>query len=293
MMAINPDDVTELSMVGEPVDLPGEFPNTVSASADNGLICVGMTGEVNGVSCSRFSDDGLEEMDGLRSFGIEQSTPPLGPTNTVSQVFFSDDQSMLFATVKGDPEANNTGFFSAFPVVNDDGEGASVAAEDVRSSPEGTAVLFGSLPIPGTSSVFATDASFGGAILSVNDNGEAELVAQQAIDNQAATCWVTISPATDSAFVTDVGVNQIVEMSLEDASILSQTDLSENGDPGLIDLRAAGDFIYALSPGNGTTPAAITVLDVSAGQGAGPEMVQHFELDESVAGGNSMGMAIF
>ena len=79
-------------------------------------------------------------------------------------------------------------------------------------------------------------------------------------------------------------------MSLTDASILSTIDLTANGDPGLIDLRAAGNFVYALSPGNGATEAAITVLDVSGGQGKG-KMVQHFGLGAVGAGKNAQGMA--
>jgi hypothetical protein len=79
-------------------------------------------------------------------------------------------------------------------------------------------------------------------------------------------------------------------MSLDDVSIIKQLDLSANGDPGLIDLRAAGDFVYALSPGNGTTAAAITVLDVSGGQGS-MKQVQHFDLS-GMAGKNAQGMAV-
>ncbi|KAL2417641.1 hypothetical protein ABEF95_003847 [Exophiala dermatitidis] len=294
MLSIDPQNPTQLAMVGQPVNLPGEFPNTVAASIRHRLVCVGTTGAANGVSCSRFSRNGLVGMDNLRSFGLKQSTPPVGPTNSVSQLFFSQDESKLFATVKGDPATGNTGFFSAFSVIGHGRhQSASVSAQDVRSSPNGTAVLFGSANIPGTSSVFATDASFGAAILAVDPkSGQASLAAKQAIDGQKATCWATISPATSSAFVTDVGVNRLLEMSLEDASILSITDLSANGDPGLIDLKAAGNFVYALSPGNGTTPASVSVLDVSGGQGSA-KLFQHFALQGLGAGKNSQGMAVF
>jgi hypothetical protein len=294
MLSIDPRDPTKLRMVGQPVSIPGEFPNTVAASAKNKLACVGTTGAKNGVSCSSFSRGGLKAMDGLRSFDLKQTTPPVGPTNTVSQLFFSDDESRLFATVKGDPAVNNTGFFSVFPIEGNPCQGAaSVASEDIRSSPDGTAVLFGSAIIPGSSSVFATDASFGAAVLSVDPStNEASLVAKQAIDNQKATCWATVSAKTGSAFVTDVGVNQVVEMSLTDASILSRVDLSANGDPGLIDLRAGGDFIYALSPGNGTTAPSITVLDVSKGQGSA-KMLQHFNPNGLGVSSKAMGMAVF
>lgn len=278
--------------MGQPMPVSGEFPNTVAASSKNNLVCVGTTGAIAGISCATSSaSKGLGQFDQLRAFDIGQSTPPVGPANTVSHTFFSNDESMLFTTVKGDPAVNNTGFLSTFKVQNCNSGMATLSTEDVRSSPNGTAVLFGSAPIPHRpNQLFVTDASFGAAILSVDHNAQASVAHSQAIDGQAATCWSTISAATKSAFVTDVGMNRVVEMSLDDASIISQLNLTANGDPGLIDLRSAGSFIYALSPGNGTTPAAITVLDVSGGQGS-MKMAQHFVL-EGIAGSTAQGMAV-
>ncbi|WAO93401.1 Hypothetical protein NCS54_01094800 [Fusarium falciforme] len=291
MLAISHSDPTKLSVVGEPVKVPGEFPNTVAASAKNNIVCVGSTGAKAGVSCSNFSRKGLIAMDELRPFDLGQTTPPVGPTNTVSQVLFSEDESMLFTMVKGDPAVNKTGFVSVFTVQECDGAAAVVSKDETRSSPQGTAVLFGSQAIPGTSNVFATDAAFGAAILSVDPAScKATTVATGEVEGQKATCWVAISPATKTAFVTDVGRNRLVEMSLEDASILSSLDLSCNGDPGLIDLAAAGNFVYALSPGNGTTKAAVSVVDVLNGSGSA-KMVQHFELAE-MAGKTAMGMKV-
>ncbi|KAM0427440.1 hypothetical protein ACHAQK_012037 [Fusarium lateritium] len=290
MLAISRSDPTKLEMVGKPVDIPGEFPNTVAASMKNKVVCVGSTGAKAGVSCSSFSKQGLGAMDELRPFDLKQTTPPKGPTNTVSQLLFSEDESMLLSMVKGDPAVNNTGFLSSMNVEMSNGA-ASVSKEEVRSSPNGTAVLFGSQIIPGTSKVFATDASFGAAILNVDPNScEATTVATGAVEGQVATCWVAISPKTKTAFVTDVGMNRLVEMSLEDASIISELDLSCNGDPGLIDLAAAGDFIYALSPGNGTTEAAVSVVDVSGGSGSA-KLAQHFKL-KGMAGKTAMGMKV-
>ncbi|CRK12026.1 hypothetical protein BN1723_007091 [Verticillium longisporum] len=287
---IDKKDPTKLQVVGEPVAVPGEFPSTVAASSKNGIVCVGTSGAVAGVSCAPFTKNGIGAMDNLRPFDLRQTTPPVGPTNTVSQVFFSDDQNTLFTTVKGDPTKNNTGFLSSFAVQasNAGGCAASVSQEDRRTSPDGTAVLFGSSVIPGTTDIFVTDASFGGAVLSVDANsGNATVKGKGPVDGQAATCWATVSPATGTAFVTDVGRNRLVEMSTADANIISEIDLSANGDPGLIDLRASGQFIYALSPGNGTTQAAVTVVDATS-----KKQVQHFQLGNMGAGKNAMGMAV-
>jgi hypothetical protein len=292
MLSISSSDPTKLTMLGKPVDIPGEFPTTVAASMKNNLVCVGTTGAKAGISCASFDEaKGMGKMDALREFDLGQTTPPVGPTNTVSQTFFSNDESMLFTTVKGDPAVNKTGFLSAFPVDAKQGASAKLSMKDVRSSPKGTAVLFGSSTIPGNdNSLFVTDASFGATILDLNNGAMASAAATQAIDGQKATCWATVSDATKSAYVTDVGTNRVVEMSLDDASIIKQLDLSANGDPGLVDLKSAGDFVYALAPGNGTTPAAITVLDVSGGQGS-MKQAQHFELS-GMATNTAQGMAV-
>ncbi|KAI3391818.1 hypothetical protein diail_6780, partial [Diaporthe ilicicola] len=283
MFAIDSQDPTKLTMLGQPVDVPGEFPVTVGASAKHNLACVGMTGSTAGISCASFdATQGLGAMDALRPFELGQTTPPVGPTNTVSQVFFSDDQSMVLSTVKGDPTKNNTGFLASFPVnAAAQGQAASVSTEGTQTSPAGTAVLFGSSPIAGSSNLFVTDASFGAAVLSMGQaagNGTQaptapHVVGKGVIANQKATCWVAISPVTKTAYVADVGVDHLVEMSLDDASIQGQVDLSANGDPGLTDLKAAGNMIYALSPGNGTTNAAVAVVGAES-----KKQVQHLDM---------------
>ena len=198
---------------------------------------------------------------------------------------------MLLTTVKGDPTINNTGFLSVFNVVSNGMENAKLARKDTRSSPNGTTVLFGSVPIPGSErSFFVTDPSFGATILTLNKNEEAAVTALQAIEGQRATCWATISDVTQSAYVTDAAKNRIVEMNLQNAEIIKELDFSDNGDVGLIDLKAAGNFVYALAPGNGSTSAEIVVLDVSGGQGS-MKIVQRFSLN-GIATNTAQGMAV-
>lgn len=290
MLSVSPLDPTRMTLVGQPVPFPGEFPISVAASLKNKLVCVTTTGQVAGVSCASWSAQGLEPMGGLRPFQLNQTTPPMGPLNTVSQTLFSKDETKLYTMVKGNPMVNNTGYMASVDIVQDDSGIASLAQDEVRSSPNGTAVLFGTTKMLGDStSLFTTDASFGAVILSVDSTGRATTDYKQVIPGQVATCWSTISTFTKSAYVTDVGVNRVVEMSLTDASIIKELDLT-NGDPGLIDLQSAGTFVYALAPGNGTTPAAITVLDVSGGQGS-MKQAQHFSL-QGVADKHAQGMAV-
>ncbi|KAM7209714.1 hypothetical protein V8F20_000117 [Naviculisporaceae sp. PSN 640] len=300
MFAIDPQNPLALQKVGEDLQLPGEFPNTVAASEKNGLVCVGMTGQQAGVACADFSPEGLGQVDALREFQLNQTTPPVGPTNTVSQVFWSADESHLLATVKGDPEKGNNGFFSAYAKERQANQVKAgkfrVSQEEIRSTPEGTAVLFGSVAIPGSQDVLATDASFGVAVLSQAAGGiQYQTAARLELPNQKATCWATISPLTNTAFVTDVGRNMIIENQL--LQILNEIDLSSAGvaDMGLIDLRAAGEFVYALAPGTGEAgpegaggEAAINVIHAGTRQ-----FVQNAKLAGVGAGKNSMGMAVY
>ncbi|KAJ8114864.1 hypothetical protein OPT61_g3357 [Boeremia exigua] len=289
MMATSKRDPTDLVTVGE-VTLPGEFPTTIAASMKNKLVCVGMTGAQAGISCANFNRNGMGKMDALRPFRLNQTTPPHGPFNSIAETYFSLDESTLFTTVKGDPSANNVGFLSAFTVEPQKDGNARLASEDTRSSPAGTAVLFGSALIPNrTRSLFVTDASFGAVILTLDAKNFATTVSKQSIPGQLATCWATISTKTNSAFVADAAFARIVEMSTSDASIISELDLSANGDPGFTELQASGSFVYVLSPGNSTN-ASIKVLDVSGGQRS-MKLVQSFDLD-GIAGKNSEGMAI-
>ncbi|KAK1750222.1 WD40/YVTN repeat-like-containing domain protein [Echria macrotheca] len=313
LFAVNPgsNTVTMFSLsssscapvrLGSPVPLPAgaSFPVTVAASARHRLVCVGTSGGTGGVTCAPFTPGtGISSVgfDALRPFDLQQSTPPVGPTNTVSHVLFNADESLLLATVKGNPATNKTGFLASFPIAASQGQKSimMVAQSGTKTTPPNTAVLFGSAPIPHSDSVLVTDASFGAAVLSIDHTTTTGLVVAEksraVIAGQKATCWAAISPATGTGFVTDVARNLLVEIGLTDGAqtgVLGEIDLSPaTSDPGLIDLAAAGTLVYALSPGNGTVGAAISVVDVKM-----RKLVQHVELAGVGANGNAMGLAL-
>ncbi|KAJ6093575.1 hypothetical protein N7486_008864 [Penicillium sp. IBT 16267x] len=285
MFKIDQIDATNLTMVGEPAEIPGEFPVTVGASVKHSMACVGYTGAKSGTSCAEFTRLGLGQMKQVVEFDLDQTTPPIGPTNTVAQVFFAADESRLITTVKGDPTTNKTGFISVLPFK--DARSPTFEDDDIRSSPSGTAVLFGGVNDPGTSDLFITDASFGTTLLSLNHTTEKLFLEHKVtIKGQGATCWAAYSQARKSFFVTDDAVNRLIEINKDGSEIMSMLDLT-NGDIGLTDLQVSGRFVYALSPGNGTMPAAITVVDSVKGR-----QIQHFLLEKLGAGKRSQGMAI-
>ena len=257
----------------------------MAVSDDLGMVCVAHNGEAAGVTCATFdAAEGIGEFDELRPFDLQQTNPPTGPVNGIGMTFFNDDSSMLVTTVKGNPEDESgefPGFLSMFTV----GEDGTVGTEDDQTTPEGSAVLFGTALIPGSNRVLTTDASFGSATLDL-DNPDA-FEAMTELEGQSATCWAAVSDMTGTGFVTDVGVNRLAEVDVESGELISEVN-SENGNPGMIDLQSAGNMIYALAPGNGTTPCAVTVFDVSGGSGTAAE-VQNMEV--ATADNRAMGMA--
>ena len=67
--------------------------------------------------------------------------------------------------------------------------------------------------------------------------------------------------------MTDVAVGHLVEIDPSSGTLIKELNLN-NGNPGMIDLVSAGDFFYALSPGNATTAVSVAVFDVSGGKGS-------------------------
>lgn len=285
MFTIDTDSPTNLTPVGSPQSTNGDFPVSIAASLDLNLVCVANTGLPSGVSCANFSaSTGLDAFDTLREFSIGQTNPPTGPLNGVGDLLFNEDDSALILTVKG-PAPNATGgFIATYPVAN-----GAVFTEGTKYSPPSTALLFGAGLVPGSPNLlYASDAAFGAAILDLTDLSAAPLAITN-VSGQAASCWGVVSSFTGSGFITDVGVNRLVETDLATGAIITEY-YPPNPQPGMSDFQVAGDKIFVLSAGNGTTPAAAVVFDISGGKGSAKQE-QFFVIPG--ADKNAMGLAIW
>ena len=165
----------------------------------------------------------------------------------------------------------------------------SVSYTPVSISPTGSKVLFGTTTIPGTSKLLASDAGFGALLLDLDNLATPLGLAN--VTNQKAICWATYSALTGTGFVDDVLVSQITEIDVDTGAIVA-VHPSGNGGVGSIDLKAVGDKIYALSPGNGTQEAAVTVFELGGGRGAAVS-VQNFGVGSSGAGRMAEGLAVW
>lgn len=261
MFSINPRDPTELTLLGEPVSTNGEFPVSVAVSGRNKLVCVANTGAVSGVSCTTYdSKTGLKPMDSLRNFYLDQSTPAVGPFDDVGSILFSEEESRLLTTVKRN-RTEPTGYLSVFSVEN-----GKVGTINTKNFINGTSRLFGAVTIPGTNNIFAADPGVGSVILNLHRDNTASLIATTNVTDQATTCWAEVSPKTGTGFLSDNCRNHIVEVDLKTGAIVSDY-FPPNNNLGMTELAAAGDWLYALSPGRADSAASVVVFDISGGRG--------------------------
>ncbi|KAK6359223.1 hypothetical protein TWF696_000387 [Orbilia brochopaga] len=262
MFRIDPRNPTCLTLVGEPACTLGEFPVAIAYSRRLRMACVVNAGAEDGVTCFSVSArTGLKPLDkSARKLNLGQSTPPLGPTGTVSDIFFTPDSKSLIVMVKGDPPTNVTGFVAVYPVQN-----GKVSSVPVKSNPTGSVALFGSSMISNTD-IIATDAGFGTMKLSLNPQTH-EVVAdvKTTIDGQVATCWTAFSPKIGSVFVTDIKMNRAQEISTSSGKVVSALNFT-NGNGGNIDNIVGGDFLYSLSPSTGKVDIAVISLGCGQGQ---------------------------
>ena len=215
LFSIDPKDPTSLTPLGDPVSSEGEFPISLAFNADGTRLCVLNGGAVSGVNCYKVDkklgpvaiSNSLRLLTDTGALKGTQ-TPPAGPTNTASQVLFSEDGKQLIVSVKGTPQA--PGFFAIWTVAADGS--LSKDFQNVALA-KGGALPFGMSVIPGKKALLATDPALGFDILDL-DSGNKRSSANK-ITGQAATCWSAFSPKTGNFYLSDVGTSTITEVHVD------------------------------------------------------------------------------
>lgn len=258
MFAVDTKDPTQLTPVGCPMNSGGEFPVAVAFSPKHNTACVVNSGGKANIACLGVSSKGLTALDTTRDLGIDQTNPPTGPANTVSDILFSHDESRVLVSVKGTPNGT-VGFIASFDV-RCANRSFVLSNTAVKSTPDKGVLPFGMTLLPSQSSdiLFSTDAAFGASV-SRFDAKSAKIISSQsvAIANQTATCWSAFSPRTGSFYVTDVGVAHVTEFSVDpnepSLKLIATHPLEAIG--GRIDDIVAstrnGDFLYVLAAKEG------------------------------------------
>ncbi|RGP78286.1 3-carboxymuconate cyclase [Fusarium longipes] len=246
-------------LIGEPVDTAGTAPNTVAYSSKNKIACVANTGSKPGVQCFSVScTDGMMPMGGLRPLPVmNQTSPVMGPANTVSNIVFNPSETALFVVVKGD--GMHDGYIYAYKV-----EDGVVSMEPIKSRPM-------NLPIPFTMS-FSDDSSalvatpaYGAAFVSISEDFMVTTDKMVNVTGQMATCWSARSAETDSFYLLDAGVANITTVNNETETI-SRTIPGYQQGMGNFDGMVSGSKLYVLQ-----AAPAIAVFDL-ADPSCGPQV---------------------
>jgi len=250
---IDPQNPTNLQMIGKPVGSGGEFPVSLAINKEGNSVCTVNGGAINGVAC--FSVDKTKGLvpiaNTVRSLKLNQTTPATGPAGSVSHVIFSEDNTQLIASVKGVPPT--PGIFAVWDIAAD-----GSLSEDFKAvqPAKGGLLPFSMTVIPGKNSILATDAGLGVDIVDLS-GGAADGVAAGkssglAIDGQGATCWSSFSPKTGNFYVTDIETSQITEINVDDnlkPSIVTQ--YAQGNGTATIDNDIAtvgqNDFMFVLA----------------------------------------------
>ncbi|KAH7310570.1 hypothetical protein B0I35DRAFT_452990 [Stachybotrys elegans] len=232
------------------IDTQGTVPNTVAYSDKNKLACVANTGSKPGVQCFRVSDcSSLQAVGGFKPLPVlNQTTPLLGPANTVSQVLFNPSETALFVTIKGD--GTNDGFIFAYPVV--DGQ---VQETPVQSRPAGVPVTFGFNFVTDSLAVVATPA-YGAAFVDIGADFTATVSTQVRVPGQRAVCWTAFAEATQSTYLLDAGVAALTTVDPQTRAIARTVPGIPTAN-GYFDGVVGGTKLYALQASSG-----ITIFDI-------------------------------
>ena len=179
-------------------------------SRDTELVCVLNGGSRNGVQC--FVADKKRGLLAIpqsqRSLNVNQTTPPSGPPNSLSDIIFSEDGSKLFAAVKGNPP--QPGFIATWDVQHD----GSLSQNFDKSVPEGGALPFSMTPIPGTGALLNTDPGIGYNIFDFS-KGNVASSKSYPVAGQKTICWSVRSQQTGTYFIIDVGTAIITELGID------------------------------------------------------------------------------
>jgi len=300
MFQVNQKDPTRLTRVGRPINSGGKFPVAVAFSPKNNMACVANSGGESNVACFGVSSKGLSPLNTTRSLGLNQTNPPTGPANTVSDILFNQDESKVLVSVKGTPNAT-AGFIASFDVASSNVKGKkafALSSKAVKSTPAKGVLPFGMTLVKSQSSdiLFSTDAAFGASVSQFSATSNTIVLSESIpIPNQIATCWSALSPRTGSFYVTDVGVANVTEFSVDpkgpSLKLIATHPLEAIG--GRIDDAVAstrqGDFLYVLAAKEG----AVDVLQLDSPGKA--TQIQSFNAKAAVPGLpiSVQGMAVF
>ncbi|KAM3543747.1 hypothetical protein ARSEF1564_003300 [Beauveria bassiana] len=278
-------DPASLKLLGEPVHTGGEFPNSVAVSDKNKIACVANTGRKAGVQCFKTLDQHLEPFDDYMLLPVNQTSPPIGVPNTVSNVVFNPSQTALFVTVKGNGESGPTGrgYIYAYQVLN-----GQINSQPVISRPPGLMLDF-SLSFLSDSAAVVTDPAYGASYISIASNLSVTVSNQITIPGQGATCWSVFAPEFDTVYLSDGASPNIT--ALDPMSGKTKFVIPGDGQStGSFDSAVDRSSLYVLQ---GSTAVSVFDLKGSKSGDQTPSLFQYLDLSFLGVRSGWIGMGIY
>ena len=252
-------------------------------------MCTINGGAKNGVTC--FSADHVKGLISLDSSPrplspyLSQSTPPVGPPGTASDIFFNPASTALFAVVKGNagttPPTPSTYF--VWPVVH-----GSVSREAVVTRIPDLLINFGGNFV--SDNILASvESTFGVALLKVDPSLELTEEVHTVVPNQVAICWSVYAPRFDAFYAVDAGTGLLTAINPRTGAIKGQFsyNAAEFGFP--LDVAVDRTSMYIL-----TTNASVAVISLNgSNSGNVPTLAQNLDISEGGSKKLFQGMAMY
>ncbi|KAK5110383.1 hypothetical protein LTR62_006091 [Meristemomyces frigidus] len=201
MFRIDPHDATNIMLVGSPAGSGGQFPNSVTYSRALNTACVLNGGAKAGVMCYHVDRQlGLIPTGSFIQFSksiSNETTPPTGPPESSSQIFFNPTSTVLLVDQKGSKPGS--GHIVTYPIVN----GAVTAAEQIDNQFPNIALPFAAVFLDDTRA-FIVDPSCGASIFTVPASGHLVQDTHVTIPTQLAVCWANYDARLNTAYAIDV-----------------------------------------------------------------------------------------
>jgi hypothetical protein len=207
-------------------------------STDNPA-CVINGGAVAGVTC--FSTDhakGLTPEGGVRSIAIGQTTPPVGPPGTASDIVFNPSETALFMSIKGAPSTPGTIY--VYPVVD-----GYVSMTPVVSKPATLLVDFSLNFLGADSKAVITDPAYGASLVDISSTYHVTVSKQIVVAGENAICPATYSDRFNSIALLDGGSSNVTLIDPRSGAITGVAVLDAAG-RGALDAKLDRNFMYIL-----------------------------------------------
>lgn len=245
MFTIPKNDPWHPKLVGAPVPSGGDFPMSVAYSPKHRLACVANSGAKNNVQCYEVTPAGLRPSGESMPLPLNQTTPPVGPANTVSDILFNPSESALFVTVKG--TGTGAGYIYAYPI------GQSKVQPTPRvSRPAELGTNFGMSFLGSDSKAVVSDPGFGGAFVDIDCNLKASVTKVVNVTGNAASCWTHYSAEFGAAYIMDAGVPNITVLDPKTMEV-KPTLAGPAAAAGMFDGTVGAGHLYALDAADSIT----------------------------------------